>query len=155
METVKYLARPLYAAALFAVVALTACSAPASGSAPSESATTTTADSSAAPTASASAASGPFGGYASAAEACAAISTQATGASLLPLSAAQGKTAELEHKKAELAETAQRVPEALKADFSRFNKVALAGLSDQSVYSNGEFEAAMAPVTGWLSANCH
>ena len=151
----KYLARPLHAAALFAVVALTACSAPASGSAPSESATSTTTDSSAAPTASASAASGPFGSYASAAEACDAISTQATGASLLPLSAAQGKTAELEQKKAALAETAQRVPEALKADFARFNEVALAGLSDQSVYSDGEFEAAMAPVTGWLSANCH
>lgn len=155
METVKHLARPLYAAALFAVAALTACSAPASGSAPSASGPSTTAASSAAPTASASATSGPFGGYASAAEACDAISTQATGASLLPLSAAQGKTAELEQKKAELAETAKRVPEALKPDFARLNEVALAGLSDQSVYSNGKFEAAMAPVTSWLSANCH
>jgi len=155
METVKHLARPLYATALLAVTALTGCSAPASGSAPSASATSTTAASSAAPTPSSSAASGPYGGYASAAEACDAISTQATGASLLPLSAAQGKTAELERKKAELAETAQRVPEALKADFARLNEVALAGLSDQSVYSNGKFEAAMAPVTSWLSANCH
>lgn len=102
-----------------------------------------------------SAASGPYGGYASTAEACDAISTQATGASLLPLSAAQGKTAELEQKKAELAETAERVPEALKADFTQLKDVALAGLTDQSVYSNGQFEAAMAPVTSWLSANCH
>ncbi|MFC7848730.1 hypothetical protein ACFUTU_09680 [Arthrobacter sp. NPDC057388] len=154
METVKLLARPLYATALLAAAALTACSAPASGSAPSASETSTTAAGSAAPTPSGSAASGPYGGYASAAEACDAISTQATGASLLPLSAAQGKTAELEQKKAELAETAGRVPEALKADFARLNEVALAGLSDQSVYSNGEFEAAMAPVTSWLSANC-
>jgi hypothetical protein len=154
METVKHLARPLYAAALFAVVALSACSAPASGGAASASGPSTTAAGTAAATASAIAASGPFGGYASAAEACDSISTQATGASLLPLSAAQGKTAELEQKKAELAETAQRVPEALKADFARLNEVALAGLSDQSVYSNGKFEAAMAPVTSWLSANC-
>jgi hypothetical protein len=154
METVKHLARPLYATALLAAAALTACSAPASGSAQSASATPTTAASTAAATPSPSAASGPYGGYASAAEACNAISTQATGASLLPLSAAQGRSAELEQKKAELAETAQKVPDALKADFARLNEVALAGLSDQSVYSNGKFEAAMAPVTSWLSMNC-
>lgn len=149
----KNLARPLTAAALFAVAALTACSAPTAGSAPS-SASSSSPSSSGSPSASASPSSGPFGGYASAAEACAAISEQATGASLLPMSAAQGKTAELEQKKADLNETAERVPDALKADFAKLNEVAVAGLKDQTVYSSGQFQNAMAPVTKWLAANC-
>jgi hypothetical protein len=98
--------------------------------------------------------SGPFGDFPSAAEACTTISQQATGASLFPLSAAQGKTAELEQLKAELSETAERVPDGLKADFANLNAVAVAGLSDQTVYSSGKFDAAMAPVTAWLAANC-
>lgn len=93
-------------------------------------------------------------GLSSAAEACTTISQQATGASLFPLSAAQGKTAELEQLKAELSETAERVPDELKADFANLNTVAVAGLSDQTVYSSGKFDAAMAPVTAWLAANC-
>ncbi|KRE53232.1 hypothetical protein ASG92_06750 [Arthrobacter sp. Soil736] len=149
----KNLARPLTAAALFAVAALTACSAPTAGSAPS-SASSSSPSSSGSPSASASPSSGPFGGYASAAEACAAISEQATGASLLPMSAAQGKTAELEQKKADLNETAERVPDALKADFAKLDEVAVAGLKDQTVYSSGQFQNAMAPVTKWLAANC-
>jgi hypothetical protein len=154
---VKNFARPLTAAALFAAVALTACSAPTAGSAPSPSSAPDSSDTSssspaAAPTAGAT--SGAFGGFATAAEACTTISQQATGASLLPLSAAQGKTAELEQKKAELSETAERVPESLKADFARLNEVAVAGLSDQSIYSSGKFQDAMAPVTKWLASNC-
>jgi hypothetical protein len=151
---VKNLARPLTAAALFAVAALTACSAPTAGSAPSSASPSTPASSSGSPSATASASSGPFGGYASAAEACTTISEQATGASLLPMSAAQGKTAELEQKKAELSETAERVPDTLKADFAKLNEVAVAGLKDQTVYSSGQFQNAMAPVTKWLAANC-
>jgi hypothetical protein len=147
----KNIARPLTAAALFAALALTACSAPDAGGAPSSSApgpATATA------TPSPSKSSGPFGDFPSAAEACTTISQQATGASLFPLSAAQGKTAELEQLKAELSETAERVPDGLKADFANLNAVAVAGLSDQTVYSSGKFDAAMAPVTAWLAANC-
>lgn len=70
------------------------------------------------------------------------------------MSAAQGKTAELEQYKAELAATAERVPDALKEDFTYLKDTAITGLSDQSVYSSGKFEQAMAPVTAWLSANC-
>ena len=70
------------------------------------------------------------------------------------MAAAQGATAELEHKKAELSETAQRVPQALKADFAKLNEVAVAGLSDQSVYTSGQFQEAMAPVNQWLASNC-
>lgn len=145
----KNLARPLTAAALFAALALTACSGPQAGSAPASSAPAT-------PTATAtpSKSSGPYGDFPSAAEACTTISQQATGASLFPLSAAQGKTAELEQLKAELSETAERVPDELKADFANLNEVAVAGLSDQSVYSSGKFDAAMTPITAWVAANC-
>jgi hypothetical protein len=146
----KNLSRPLTAAALFAALALTACSAPQGGSAPSSA--PAAASSTATPSPSKS--SGPYGDFPSAAEACTAISEQATGASLFPLSAAQGKTAELEQLKAELSETAERVPDELKADFANLNEVAIAGLSDQSVYSSGKFDAAMTPVTAWLAANC-
>jgi hypothetical protein len=145
----KNLARPLTAAVLFAALALTACSAPEAGSAPSSSAPAT-----ATATPSPSKSSGPYGDFPSAAEACTTISQQATGASLFPLSAAQGKTAELEQLKAELSDTAERVPDELKADFARLNKVAVAGLSDQTVYSSGKFDAAMTPITAWLAANC-
>jgi len=145
----KNLARPLTAAALFAALALTACSAPEAGSTPSSSAPAT-----ASATATPSKSSGPYGDFPSAAEACTTISQQATGASLFPLSAAQGKTAELEQLKAELSETAERVPDELKADFANLNEVAVAGLSDQTVYSSGKFDAAMTPVTAWLAANC-
>ncbi|XAS68794.1 hypothetical protein V3C33_05800 [Micrococcaceae bacterium Sec5.7] len=147
----KKLARPLTATALFAVLALTACSTPTAGSAPSS---TAPASSSAAATPSPSAASGPFGDFTDAKEACATISQQATGASLLPLSAAQGKTEELEQFKAELSKTAERVPDSLKADFEKLNQMAIAGLSDQTVFSSGKFQDAMAPVTSWLAANC-
>ena len=98
--------------------------------------------------------SGPFGGFTSAAEACSKISEQATGATLLPLSAAQGKTAELEQFKAELAETAERVPDSLKADFANLKEVAVAGVTDQTVFSSGKLQAAMAPVTTWIATNC-
>ncbi|MEV7133205.1 hypothetical protein AB0N24_09990 [Arthrobacter sp. NPDC093128] len=145
----KNLARPLTAAALFAALALTACSAPEAARAPSSSAPAT-----ASATATPSKSSGPYGDFPSAAEACTTISQQATGASLFPLSAAQGKTAELEQLKAELSETAERVPDELKADFANLNEVAVAGLSDQTVYSSGKFDAAMTPVTAWLAANC-
>jgi hypothetical protein len=146
----KNLSRPLTAAALFAALALTACSAPQAGSAPSSA--PDAASSTATPSPSKS--SGPYGDFPSAAEACTTISEQATGASLFPLSAAQGKTAELDQLKAELSETAERVPDELKADFANLNEVAVAGLSDQSVYSSGKFDAAMTPVTAWLAANC-
>jgi surface antigen len=147
---VKISARPL-AAALFTVLALAACSAPqasGTGSAPASEVATP----SATPTPSKS--SGPFGGFSSAAEACSTISQQATGASLLPLSAAQGKTEELEQIKAELAETAEMAPDSLKADFEHLNEVAVAGLKDQTVFSSGKFNQAMTPVTAWLAANC-
>jgi len=146
----KNLSRPLTAAALFAALALTACSAPEAGSASSSA----PAGASSTATPSPSKSSGPYGDFPSAAEACTTISEQATGASLFPLSAAQGKTAELEQLKAELSETAERVPDELKADFANLNEVAVAGLSDQSVYSSGKFDAAMTPVTAWLAANC-
>jgi hypothetical protein len=70
------------------------------------------------------------------------------------MAAAQGKTAELEQKKVELSQTAQRVPEELKADFAKLSEVAVAGVSDQSVYSSGQFQKAMAPVNQWLASNC-
>ncbi len=101
-----------------------------------------------------SAKSGPFGGFASAAEACAKISEQATGATLLPLAAAQGKSAQLEERKAELAATAERVPDSLKADFANLKEVAVAGVTDQTVFSSGKLQAAMAPVTKWITTNC-
>ena len=109
---------------------------------------------SASATPSPSATSGPFGGFTSAAEACSKISEQATGATLLPLSAAQGKTAELEQFKTELAETAERVPDSLKADFANLKEVAVAGVTDQTVFSSGKLQAAMAPVTTWIATNC-
>jgi hypothetical protein len=145
----KNLSRPLTAAVLFAALALTACSAPEAGSAPSSSA-----PASATATPSPSKSSGPHGDFPSAAEACTTISQQATGASLFPLSAAQGKTAELEQLKAELSDTAERVPDELKADFAKLNEVAVAGLTDQTVYSSGKFDAAMTPITAWLATNC-
>jgi hypothetical protein len=138
--------RPL-TAALLASLALAGCSAP---PATTQQPTPATASATPSPTTTA----GPWGDFPTAAEACKTISEQATGASLLPLSAAQGKTAELEQYKAELSRTAERVPDSLKADFAKLNQVAVAGLSDQSVYSSGTFQAAMAPVTDWLAANC-
>lgn len=151
----KNFARPLTASALFVAMALTACSAPTAGSAPSSSSSGSS-DSSSSPSAApaTSASNGAFGGFATAEEACATISEQATAASLWPMSAAQGKTAELEQKKAELSETMELVPDTLKADFTRLNEVAVAGLSDQTVYSSGKFQEAMAPVTKWLASNC-
>lgn len=145
----KNLSRPLTAAVLFAALALTACSAPEAGSAPSSSAPAT-----ATATPSPSKSSGPYGDFPSAAEACTTISQQATGASLFPLSAAQGKTAELEQLKAKLSDTAERVPDDLRADFAKLNEVAVAGLTDQTVYSSGKFDAAMTPITAWLATNC-
>jgi len=155
--TSKNIARPLAATALLAALALTGCSAPQAGSAPSSAAGTSaggesTASASATP--SPSGTSGPFGGFTSAAEACSKISEQATGATLLPLSAAQGKTAELEQFKTELAETAERVPDSLKADFANLKEVAVAGVTDQTVFSSGKLQAAMAPVTTWIATNC-
>jgi hypothetical protein len=147
----KNLSRPLTAAVLFSALALTACSAPEAGGAPSSSAPAAAAASA---TPSPSKSSGPYGDFPSAAEACSTISQQATGASLFPLSAAQGKTAELERLKAELSDTAERVPDELKADFAKLNEVAVAGLKDQTVYSSGKFDAAMTPITTWLATNC-
>ena len=149
--TSKNIARPLAATALLAL-ALAGCSAPQAGSAPSSAAGSSTASASATP--SPSGTSGPFGGFTSAAEACSKISEQATGATLLPLSAAQGKTAELEQFKTELAETAERVPDSLKADFANLKEVAVAGVTDQTVFSSGKLQAAMAPVTTWIATNC-
>jgi hypothetical protein len=148
----KNIARPLTAAAFLAALALTGCAAPQAGSAPSSAAASPTASASATP--SPSATSGPFGSFSSAAEACTKISEQATGATLLPLSAAQGKTAELEQFKADLAETAERVPDSLKADFANLKEVAVAGITDQTVFSSGKLQAAMAPVTTWIATNC-
>jgi len=155
--TSKNIARPLAATALLAALALTGCSAPQAGSAPSSAAGTSaggesTASASATP--SPSGTSGPFGGFTSAAEACSKISEQATGATLLPLAAAQGKTAELEQFKKELAATAERVPDSLKADFANLKEVAVAGVTDQTVFSSGKLQAAMAPVTTWIATNC-
>jgi hypothetical protein len=155
--TSKNIARPLAATALLAALALTGCSAPQTGSAPSSAAGTSAAGestASASATPSPSGTSGPFGGFTSAAEACSKISEQATGATLLPLSAAQGKTAELEQFKTELAETAERVPDSLKADFANLKEVAVAGVTDQTVFSSGKLQAAMAPVTTWIATNC-
>lgn len=148
----KNIARPLTAAAFLAALALTGCSAPQAGSAPSSAAASPAASASATPSPSAS--SGPFGSFSSAAEACTKITEQATGATLLPLSAAQGKTAQLEQFKADLAETAERVPDSLKADFANLKEVAVAGVTDQTVFSSGKLQAAMAPVTTWIAANC-
>ena len=155
--TSKNIARPLAATALLAALALTGCSAPQAGSAPSSAAGTSAAGestASASATPSPSGTSGPFGGFTSAAEACSKISEQATGATLLPLSAAQGKTAELEQFKTELAETAERVPDSLKADFANLKEVAVAGVTNQTVFSSGKLQAAMAPVTTWIATNC-
>ncbi|MGY3318731.1 hypothetical protein [Arthrobacter sp. TE12232] len=150
--TSKNIARPLAATALLAALALTGCSAPQAASAPSSATDAAPAPASATP--STTATSGPFGGFASAAEACTKISEQAAGATLLPLSAAQGKTAELQQSKAELAETAERVPDSLKADFANLKDVAIAGVTDQTVFSSGKLQAAMAPVTQWIATNC-
>lgn len=147
----KNIGRPLAATALLAGLALTGCSAPQAGGAPTSAAP---ASPSSTPSPSASAASGPFGGFASAAEACTKISEQATGATLLPLSAAQGKTAQLEQFKTQLADTAARVPDSLKADFAHLKEVAVAGVTDQTVFSSGKLQAAMAPVTKWIATNC-
>lgn len=147
----KNIARPLTVTALLASLALTACSAPEAGSAPS-SAPASSATSSA--TATPSKSSGPYGEFPTAAAACAKISEQATGATLLPLSAAQGKTAELEKAKAELARTAEMAPDSVKAAFTKLSQVAVAGVKDQTVFSSGKLQEAMAPVQGWLAANC-
>ena len=144
--------RPLTVTALLAALALAGCSAPEAAAPSSAPAASATANATATP--SPTNASGPYGDFPTAAEACKTISEQATGASLFPLSAAQGKTAELEQLKAELSRTAERVPDGLKADFAKLNQVAVAGLNDQTVYSSGKFQDAMAPVTGWIAANC-
>jgi hypothetical protein len=148
------IARPLAATALLAALALSGCSAPQAASMPSSAAPASAAPASPSSTPSPSATSGPFGGFASAAEACAKISEQATGATLLPLAAAPGKSAQLEERKAELAATAERVPDSLKADFANLKEVAVAGVTDQTVFSSGKLQAAMAPVTKWIATNC-
>lgn len=144
----KNAARPLTICTLLAL-ALTACSTPEAGSAPSS---TGPAPTSAAPTPSKS--SGPWGDFPTAAQACAKLSEQATASTLLPLSAAQGTPAELEQTKAELTRTAERAPGAVKADFTTLSEVAIAGIKDQTVFSSGKLQDAMAPVQGWLAANC-
>jgi hypothetical protein len=139
----KNVARPLTVVALLAASALTACSAPeAAGPAPSSA------------TASPSKSSGQWGDFATAAEACTTISEQATGSTLLPLSAAQGSAAELEQTKAELTRTAERAPDSIKADFTTLSQVAIAGIKDQTVFSSGKLQDAMAPVQTWLATNC-
>jgi hypothetical protein len=148
--TLKTITRPLTVAALFAALALTACSAPESGSATPSAA----APAPSSPTASPSKSSGPFGGFPTAAAACAKIAEQATGATLLPLSAAQGKTTELEQAKAELARTAEMAPDSIKAAFTTLSQTAVAGVKDQTVFSSGQLQEAMAPVQGWLATNC-
>ena len=147
----KNVARPLTVCTLLAALALTSCSAPEAGSAPS-SAADSPAPSSA--TASPSKSSGPWGDFATAAEACTTISEQATGSTLLPLSAAQGTVAELEKAKADLTRTAERAPESVKADFTTLSQVAIAGIKDQTVFSSGKLQDAMVPVQDWLAANC-
>lgn len=147
----KNAARPLTVSTLLAALALTACSAPEAGSAPS-SAAASPAPSTA--SASPSKSSGPWGGFATAAEACTKISEQATGSTLLPLAASQGTAAELEKTKAELSRTAERAPDSIKADFTTLSQVAIAGIKDQTVFSSGKLQNAMAPVQGWLAANC-
>ncbi|WP_326965854.1 hypothetical protein [Arthrobacter sp. CG_A4] len=138
---------------LLASLALTGCSAPEAGSTPSSASATSapSASSAAAPSKS----SGPYGDFPTAAAACAKISEQAAGATLLPLSAAQGKTAELEEAKAELARTAEMVPDSIKADFATLSQTAVAGVLDQTVFSSGKLQDAMAPVQRWLAANCN
>ena len=105
-------------------------------------------------TASPSESSGPWGGFATAAEACTTISEQATGSTLLPLSAAQGTAAELEQAKAELTRTAERAPDSIKAEFTTLSQAAIAGITDQTVFSSGKIQDAMAPVQTWLATNC-
>ncbi|WCI07620.1 hypothetical protein PJ267_12245 [Arthrobacter sp. OVS8] len=148
----KNVARPLTVIALLAASALTACSAPeAAGPAPTSAAASPTSPSA---TASPSESSGPWGGFATAAEACTTISEQATGSTLLPLSAAQGTPAELEQAKAELTRTAERAPESIKAEFTTLSQAAIAGITDQTVFSSGKIQDAMAPVQTWLATNC-
>ncbi|MDI3241083.1 MULTISPECIES: hypothetical protein [unclassified Arthrobacter] len=147
----KNTARALTTCTFLAALALTGCSAPDAGSAPS-SAAASAAPSSA--TASPSSSSSPWGDFATAGEACAAISEQATGSTLLPLAAAQGTAAELEQTKTELSSTAKRAPESIKADFTILSQVAIAGITDQTVFSSGKLQDAMAPVQSWLTANC-
>ncbi|MFB9713446.1 hypothetical protein [Arthrobacter methylotrophus] len=156
----KILAKPLngpnryLTVAFFAVLALSGCSAQGGGTASAGTPSPSSTDGTASVSASPSPSSGPYGGFASAVEMCSTVSQEATGASLLPMSAAQGKTAELEQDKAELTATAERVPESFRADFTNFKDTAIAGLQDQTVYSSGKFEKAMAPVTTWLSVHC-
>lgn len=148
----KNVARPLTVIALLAASALTACSAPeAAGPAPTSAAASPAPPSA---TASPSESSGPWGGFATAAEACTTISEQATGSTLLPLSAAQGTPAELEQAKAELTRTAERAPESIKAEFTTLSQTAIAGITDQTVFSSGKIQDAMAPVQTWLATNC-
>ena len=144
-------ARPLTVCALLAALALTACSAPEAGSAPSSAAAV---DGAGRAAASPSKSSGPWGDFATAAEACTTISEQATGSTLLPLSAAQGSAAELEQTKAELTRTAERAPDSIKADFTTLSQLAIAGIKDQTVFSSGKLQNAMAPVQTWLATNC-
>ncbi|AOT05432.1 hypothetical protein ASPU41_07985 [Arthrobacter sp. U41] len=148
----KNVARPLTICTLLATLALTACSAPDAGSAPSSSPATSAATSAAA--ASPSKSSGLWGDFPTAAEACAEISEQATGSTLLPLTAAQSTAAELEQAKAELNRAAERAPESIKADFTALSQTAIAGIKDQTVFSSGKLQDAMTPVQGWLAANC-
>ena len=157
----KNIARPVTTSVLLASLALAGCSAPEAGGTPSSASATSAPSASAtsAPSASSAAApgksSGPYGDFPTAAAACAKISEQAAGATLLPLSAAQGKTAELEQAKAELARTAEMVPDSIKADFATLSQTAVAGVLDQTVFSSGKLQDAMAPVQGWLAANCN
>lgn len=144
----KNVARPLTVCTLLAALALTACSAPEAGNAPSSSPAPSAA------AASPSKSSGAWGDFPTAAEACAEISEQATGSTLLPLTAAQSTAAELEQAKAELNRTAERAPESIKADFTALSQTAIAGIKDQTVFSSGKLQDAMAPVQGWLAANC-
>jgi hypothetical protein len=148
----KNAARPLTVAALLTALTLTSCSAPEAASPAPSPAATSPAPSSAA--ASPSESSGPWGGFATAAEACTTISEQATGSTLLPLSAAQGTAAELEQAKAELTRTAERAPASVKADFTTLSQVAIAGITDQTMFSSGKIQDAMAPVQTWLATNC-
>ena len=130
----KNFARPLTAAALFATVALTACSAPTAGSAPSPSLLQTVPALRATPPRRRARAqhpelleasppprrhAPPFPSRPPVPPCC-----------RCPLPRARRRN--WSRRRRSLAETAQRVPEALKADFARLNEVAVAGLTDQT-----------------------